>query len=235
MDIHVLQHFEVEGPGLIGPWAARHGHRLVVHPLYRGANLPEASSVSHVVVLGGPMNIYQEAEYPWLAAEKAWLKTVIAQGGSLLGICLGAQLLADCLGAVTTRNPQPEIGWFPLELSRRAQSHPFFRDWPASPLVIHWHGDTFALPEGALLLGSSEGCRHQGFLFGDRVVGLQFHLEWPPATAEALLAADYPADGGRYVQTPEAILAGPFAALSALLEPLLDGWAQAAVRVQAAS
>lgn len=228
MEIHVLQHLDAEGPGLIGDWAAAQGHRLILHPLHRGATLPDPALVSHVVVLGGPMNIYEYEDYPWLVTEKQWLKAVIAQGGSLLGICLGAQLLADCLGAATSRNPVQEIGWFPLSLSRRAHSHPFFRHWPEQPLVLHWHGDTFAIPDGALLLGSSEACRHQGFLYGDRIIGLQFHIEWPPATAEALLALDYPAAGGPYVHSREAIMAGPFASLPALLLPLLERWSRAA-------
>ena len=132
--------------------------------------------------MGGPMGIYDHEEHPWLMAEKKIIRQAIDGGKTVLGICLGAQLIADVLGANVYPGPQKEIGWFPIQ---RADDAPDFL--PDELTVFHWHGDTFEIPDGAIRLASSEACENQGFVYNDRVVALQFHMETTPESMEALI------------------------------------------------
>jgi GMP synthase-like glutamine amidotransferase len=154
------------------------------------------------------MGIYDEAEYPWLAAEKACLRESISAGKTVVGVCLGAQLLADVLGARVFRGPEKEIGWFPIELTAEAAAAEPFAFLPASLEVFHWHGDTFDLPPGAVRLASSAVCENQAFLYDGRMLGLQFHVESTLASVREIVAncADelVPAP---YIQTAERLLA----------------------------
>jgi GMP synthase-like glutamine amidotransferase len=128
--------------------------------------------------MGGPMNVHQHRTFPWLADEKSYISRCIARSKLVLGICLGAQLLADVLGAHVVRNPHVEIGWFPVTLTREAAHSRIFRDLPGRFVPFHWHGDTFSTPPGALRTVQSEACANQAFQRGDRLVGLQFHLDY---------------------------------------------------------
>jgi GMP synthase (glutamine-hydrolysing) len=170
--------------------------------------LPESDSFDLLLIMGGTMNIYEEKKFPWLVDEKAFIADVLLQGqASVLGVCLGAQLMADCLGGVVTRNAHREIGWFPVELTDEARQSPHFRDWPQTFTPFHWHGDTFAIPHDSLHIAQSMACAHQAFVFGDRAVGLQFHLEYYTESIEAMLEC---CEGeldpqGRFCQSPETI------------------------------
>lgn len=226
MRIQVLQHVPFEGPAGIADWAATHGHPLTVAHLYRGDPLPAQDSFDRLVVMGGPMGIYDEQDHPWLAPEKAFLHAAIQAGKSILGVCLGAQLLADCLGARVYRNAHKEIGWLPIELTPEAQADPVFGPLSPGLTVYHWHGDTFPLPPGALHLARSAGCEQQAFLYRGRVLGLQFHLETTPESLAALVAncADEVVPG-LYVQDAATMsAAGPadYARINAALFGVLD-------------
>lgn len=208
MRIHCLQHVPFEGPAGIADWAAARNHPITTTPLYVGAALPDQSAFDWLVVMGGPMGVHDEAELTWLSGEKAFLRETIAAGKTILGICLGAQLLAEVLGARVYRNREKEVGWFPIELTGAAKESGPLAQLPDRLTVYHWHGDTFELPAGAAHLARSEGCAHQAFLWGGRVLGLQFHLESTPASVRALVA--HCADDivpARYVQSAEAMLA----------------------------
>ncbi len=134
------------------------------------------------------MNVYEEAEYPWLAAEKAFIAAAIGAGKPVLGICLGAQLIAAVLGGTVSKGPQPEIGWYPVELTPAGRELPLFAGFPDRFTALHWHGDTFSIPPGATHVASSAACANQAFAYdGGRVVGLQFHLE---ETRESLAQLD---------------------------------------------
>lgn len=221
MRIHSLQHVAFEGLGSIEDWAKDQGAGLTCSRLYDNEALPGLSDFDWLVVLGGPMNIYQEEVYPWLRREKAFIKAAIEAGKTVIGICLGAQLIADVLGAAVSRNPQREIGWFPL-----TSVHQDLRDIiPAPALVMHWHGDTFALPEGAERLAASVACQNQGFIYRQRVLGLQFHLETTAKNLAALI--DHCREDlvpGPYVQTADEMLAHPdrFSAINRMMAALLD-------------
>jgi GMP synthase (glutamine-hydrolysing) len=226
--VHYLQHVHFEGIASIEDWARSRGHSLFGTQLFRAADFPARADFDLLVVMGGPMNIYEHEAYPWLEAEKAFLRRAIESGRAVLGICLGAQLLADVLGGPVTRGPQVEIGWFPVKLTPGVNV-PVFADFPAEFTVLHWHGDTFAIPPGAAHVASSAGCDHQAFAYdGGRVVGLQFHLEPNPALMRVLVENA----GGEliryrddpWVQSREELLApdAPYEMCQALLFSLLD-------------
>lgn len=208
MRIHVLQHVPFEGPAGIGDWALRKGHEVTITSLFQGADLPGQGEYDWLVVMGGPMGIHDQADYPWLAREKEYLRGAIAAGKTVVGICLGAQLIADALGARVYRNEHKEIGWFPIELTDKARASRLFNFLPHRFEVFHWHGDAFELPDGAVHLARSGGCEHQAFLFDQRVLGLQFHLESTQASVADLVAncADEIVPG-EHVQDAERMLA----------------------------
>ena len=180
--LHYLQHVPFEGLGIIEEWAEARGFEIRVSRLYDHDPLPAPELFDWLVIMGGPMGIYDSTEYPWLVAEKECIQQAIAAGKTVLGICLGAQLIADVLGARVYPAAQKEIGWFPIERSAAAPEL-----LPEKLVVFHWHGDTFDLPEGAVHLASSAACANQGFIYNDRVVGLQFHMETTPESMEALI------------------------------------------------
>lgn len=185
MRVHVLQHVAFEGPGSITDWlAARQADVSFTHFHQPDARLPDLAGLDMVIAMGGPMSVNDEQELPWLVAEKAFLRAAVAQGLPVLGICLGAQLIASAHGAGVHAGRDKEIGWFPVHAEPVPDGCFAF---PAAIEVFHWHGETFALPAGAVLLARSAACRHQAFQLGARAIGLQFHLETTPASAEALL------------------------------------------------
>ncbi len=186
MHIHAVFHVEFEGLGSIAHWIRTNGHQLSETHLYRGHRLPQATDFDRLIIMGGPMNIYEEDRYPWLRDEKVFIREAIHRNRTVVGICLGAQLIADVLGARVFAGPHKEIGWFPITMTDQARNHPLFSFLPERFTVFHWHGDTFPCPEGALRLAFSEGCENQGFLYGDRVLGLQFHLESTPESVDLI-------------------------------------------------
>ncbi len=227
MRLHYLQHVPFETPAQIAAWAMARGYHWQGTHLYAGEPLPQLEDIDGLIVMGGSMGVNDEEEYDWLKPEKAFLREAIAHGLPILGICLGAQLLAQVLGANVTSAPHKEIGWYPIYLTPAAQAHPWFREWPASLTVFHWHGDTFSPPAGALLLATSAACGQQGFLWGDRFVGLQFHLEMTPAAIAALLEhCQEELTAGSYIQSAAEMLAHAdyTQQLTPYLESLLDHW-----------
>jgi GMP synthase-like glutamine amidotransferase len=153
------------------------------------------------------MSVNDEAEWPWLPAEKRLIREAIGAGTPVLGVCLGAQLIANALGARVYRNAVKEIGWHPIQAV--TPSSPAFR-FPAERTVFHWHGETFDLPEGAVHLAKSRAAENQAFQVGRRAIGLQFHLETTPAAAEALLEhCRHELTPGPYVQSEGEIRSTP--------------------------
>jgi len=207
MRLHSLEHVPFEDLAQIGVWAQEQGHHITRTRFYAADPLPSWQDFDWLVVMGGPMNIYEEDRYPWLAQEKACIAEAIAHGRLVLGICLGAQLIADVLGGPVTKNAYKEIGWFPVKLSAAAADSPLFHDFPKEFMAFHWHGDTFALPPGAQHMAASVACAQQAFTYSDKVVGLQFHLESTPASVQKLI--EHCGDelrNGPYIQTAEEML-----------------------------
>ena len=228
MRIHYLQHVPFEGLGSMAPFLTRNGHSLSRTALHEDQPLPDITAFDALIVMGGPMGVHDEDRHPWLHREKSFIGQVIRDTDKpVLGICLGAQLIAAVLGAAVTRNRHREIGWFPLALDpvfKRSRWGDALSDGQS---VFHWHGDTFELPDRALPVGSSAATRHQGFVVDDRVLGLQFHLETTPEGAEDLIAeCGDELDGSRFVQNAGEITGQPsrFAAANQAMATLLDVW-----------
>jgi GMP synthase-like glutamine amidotransferase len=176
MNILCYKNADCEHPGIITDWAAEKGYRMDTIRWYRGDNGTDAAhEPDMLVIMGGPMNIYEDEQYPWLPEERRLIKDMIHSGRIVLGICLGSQLIAAALGSKVYRNRFTEIGWFPVRFTGEALRR--FPGLPAETEVFHWHGETFDLPEGATLLASSEATVCQAFNWGDNVYAFQFHLE----------------------------------------------------------
>jgi len=197
--------------------AARARPYPVLH-FYAGEAAPTSpDGFDWLIVMGGGMNVYQHRDHPWLRPEKDLIRAAIAAGKRVLGICLGAQLIADVLGGKVWQNDEREIGWFPVRAVPSGAASPFA--FPPETAVFHWHGDTFSLPTGSTWLAESAGCAHQAFAVGSRVLGLQFHLEMTPTDIIRLdQACTDSRTPGRYVQSADQIMAlarenGPAAAL----------------------
>ncbi len=184
MKVHVLQHAAFEDLGSIASWLESRNADIRYTRFFENPGLPDLDSIDLIVAMGGPMSVNDEAQLPWLVAEKQFLRGAIGQGIAVLGICLGAQLIASALGARVYRNPVKEIGWFPIRaLAAPADCFHF----PDECIAFHWHGETFDLPTGAVRLAESDACRNQAFQINRSVIGIQFHLETTFASAAALL------------------------------------------------
>ncbi len=211
MKVRCFQHVAFEGLGLIEPWLRERGHEIAFTRWWAGEAAPAPDDYDWLIVMGGPMNIYQHRDHPWLVAEKAALAAAFATGKRVLGVCLGAQLIADVLGAKVMQNPEREIGWWPVHAT---PDEPGAADsryaFPARIDVLHWHGDTFTLPPGAVRLAESAACPQQAFAWGERVLGLQFHLEMGEEAVAEIAAgcADELKGGGRWVQSAVQLTAG---------------------------
>jgi GMP synthase-like glutamine amidotransferase len=223
---HYLQHVSFEGPAHLADWARDKGHGLTCTRVWEEEGFPSPDAFDRLFVLGGPMNVYEETLHPWLVREKEFLCRAIEAGKPILGICLGAQLLSVVLGATVSRNEHREVGWLPVWLTPEGRASRLFSGFPDEFPALHWHGDRFSIPPGAAHAARSCGCEFQAFIYGDRVVGLQFHLESTEASIRSLLehCPDDLARQGPYVQSADSLL-GQGAHLEqdhALLAALLD-------------
>lgn len=185
MQAHYFQHVPFEGLGSIEAWLKDNGYQISSTQFYQQAVLPEVSNIDFLVVMGGPMSVNDEDQYHWLSAEKRFIRQMIESGKPVLGICLGAQLIASAMGAKVYPNSEPEIGWWPIQAVANDNATSF--RFPDMAMVFHWHGETFDLPEGAERIAMSYGCHNQAFQLGRTVIGLQFHLETTQASAQAIV------------------------------------------------
>jgi GMP synthase-like glutamine amidotransferase len=204
----VVQHVDHEGPGLIAGALDEAGHRFEVVRPDRGDALPDRGSIAGLVVMGGPMGVHEVDAHPWLAPERALIAAAVGDGVPVLGVCLGAQQLAAALGADVTTGPSAEVGLGHVELTAAGRRDPVlgpeYGGLAQTTLpCVHWHQDTFTIPDGAVHLAATRVFPHQAFRWGDRAYGLQFHVEVDGALSEAwcpYLPVGVALDGPRLAQ-----------------------------------
>lgn len=225
MRVHILQHVDFEGPGAITAWLTAQGARVGYTRFFEpDPEIPDPHALDLIIALGGPMSVNDEQVYPWLSEEKRLLGEAIQSGTPVLGICLGAQLIAAACGAQVKTARTKEIGWYPI--TAVAGDDPDRFAFPQQITVLHWHGETFDLPANAVQLARSAGCENQAFQLGRSVVGLQFHLEATPGSVDQLIrnCGHELADDGPWVQTETEIRGEPpstYQTINALLGDLL--------------
>ena len=186
MKVHYIQHVPFEGLGSIATWLNEHHHSVTVTKVWEKPVFPESGEFDVLIIMGGPMGVHDDTLYTWLPQEKNFIAAAVRDHKKIIGICLGAQLLASVLNAAVYPNRHKEIGWFPVEFGAG------FSDWlgadvPSSLNVFHWHGDKFDIPGDGVLHAHSEACGHQLFTVGRNIIGLQFHLEANTESMQSML------------------------------------------------
>jgi GMP synthase-like glutamine amidotransferase len=223
--VQVLQHVPFEGTGSIQAWMDARGFAVSTTRLFQGTALPDQSGFDWLIVMGGPMSVNDEAAFPWLRPEKRLIAQAVEGGKIVLGICLGAQLIASALGARVYPNTCKEIGWFPVRRTEPASGSGVARLFEDETEVFHWHGDTFDLPVGASGFLESDACAQQAFSIGHQVLGLQFHLEMTPQGALSLIQnSRHEIVPSASIQTEPEMLARPerFSRINALMDSVLE-------------
>lgn len=223
MNVHVLQHVSFENIGSMESWLVAQGATVSYTRFYQPWSLPTLEPLDLVIVMGGPMSVNDEDILPWLKHEKQFIAEAIQRGISVVGICLGAQLIASMLGSRVYSNKHKEIGWF--DLITTTDNGMMVYHFPESIMAFHWHGETFDLPDGAIQLAKSAACINQAFQVGNNVIGLQFHLEATPESVDAILqhCKDELVDGA-YIQSEAAIRSadlGVYERMNRLMEDIL--------------
>jgi GMP synthase-like glutamine amidotransferase len=208
MHIHCFQHESSETPGTIVEWAKIHSHTITYTCFFeKNFSLLPLDDFDVLLIMGGPMNVDEEEKYPWLPTEKNYIKKAIESGKKVLGICLGSQLIAAALGCQVYKGKEKEIGFFPVSFSDNALSNPIFNHFSKKYSLFHWHGDTYDLPENAMLIASTAICQHQAYIINSQVIGLQFHLEMNEYTIEKMIlyGSDELLENSDFIQTSEEI------------------------------
>ncbi len=177
MRIIILKHAFFESPNYILNLIKRKNIEYKIINIYKNEQLPVVNSFDFLIIMGGPMGVYGTDKYPWLDKEKYFIKESIKKNRKILGICLGAQLIAECLGAKVYKNKYKEIGWFPVYLTEEGKDNFLFKEIPEKFITFHWHNDTFDMPNRAEHLAYSKACKNQAFIYGKNILGLQFHPE----------------------------------------------------------
>lgn len=209
--MHCLQHIFFENPGSIKDWALENNHSITYTYFFEdNFILPDLKDIDALIIMGGNMNVDEDEIYPWLPKEKELIKATIKAGKKVIGICLGSQLIATALGCKVYPGSEKEIGFFPVQFTDEALSHPFFNHFKNPYHVFHWHSDTFDLQTNAQLIASSAVCQHQAYLIGNYVMGLQFHFEMNEMIIEDMIKHDGHElkEEGKYIQSKEQLRQG---------------------------
>jgi GMP synthase-like glutamine amidotransferase len=223
--IHIFQHDPAVGAGYVSQWIEYKGHLATITRFFNDDPLPDIAEIDWLIICGGSMGVYDYDQYPWLYEEKRCIEAAIQSHKVVVGLCLGAQLIAEVMGARIYKSKYPEIGWFPVELSTEMIKSPWGKGMVKKVDAFHWHEDNFDLPESAIRLGSSEGCLNQGFVFSDHVLGIQFHPESTPEGVRLLVEqAGHDYLTSRYTQPPETLVndAHGFESMHKFLGDMLD-------------
>lgn len=206
MRLHFLQHVWFEDLGNIKVWADKREITISRTAFFSKEQLPSINDFDWLVIMGGPMGVHDEAQYPWLVGEKKFIEEAIDANKTILGVCLGAQLIAAVLGAKVYKNKYEEIGWFNVSRVSGTNKSRAFVNLSNSFRAFHWHADTFNLPKGAIQLAQSQACSNQAFEFNKKVIGLQFHLESTADSISRLIAnCGKELITGKFIQSVEQI------------------------------
>jgi GMP synthase (glutamine-hydrolysing) len=223
VNILIVIHAAFEEPGHIETWANKHNYHIQKVSPYKGEKLPDIASYDFLIVMGGPQSPLEIDKSPYLADEIGLIKQAINHKKRILGICLGAQLISESLGAKTERSPHREIGAYPIELFDAAKYDPIFQTLPSKFDVMHWHNDMPGIPQGGVLLAKSDGCPRQAFRYGDRVYGFQCHLELTPELVKGMIEhCPHDLKPGAFIMTKEQLMAVDYSQINSKLEAILD-------------
>ncbi|HSW69443.1 MAG TPA: GMP synthase [Gammaproteobacteria bacterium] len=223
MRIHTIIHAPFEKPGVIENWAINNGHSLSSTHIYQGEILPDVSTIDFLIIMGGPQSPTELDQYPYLRDEIILTKQAIDQGKVILGICLGAQIISESLGAKTERSPNKEIGVYPVYLTKDGEVDSIFKKFPQMFDVMHWHNDMPGIPEGAVLLAYSEGCPRQVIRYSDRAYGLQCHMEMTTDLIKGMIEhCEIDLKPGKYVQQNETLLKNNISEINSKMFFILD-------------
>lgn len=201
MRINIIQHTPNERPGSILDWAHDRNHDVYIYHPYQFGYLPKVDETDMLVIMGGPMSVNDDID--WIESERDIIKELAQRDVPIFGACFGAQQLSKAFGGKITASPVKEVGWAPVYLKSDV-----IDGIPAELTAMHWHGETFKIPDNAELLFSSELLANQGFIIGHRIVGLQFHFELQTDNVREIVTNDFNyIDGSVFKQTKEDILA----------------------------
>jgi len=205
MRAHIFQHLPFEGPGNIQPWLINAGYEITYTQFFLSDEIPLIKEVDFLIIMGGSMSVNDEDKLPWLIKEKQFIRDFIATGKPVLGICLGAQMIASAMGARVYPNSEKEIGWFKVEGIRSSDLSNF--QFPVSFTSLHWHGETFDLPAGAVQIARNDACENQAYQIGKNVLAIQFHPEAARETVEDFVM-NFRKElvPGKFIQSSEEIL-----------------------------
>lgn len=202
MRIHYLQHIDFENIGYISKWANNKNYKVAGTKLFLGEKLPELYEFDVLIIMGGPMNIYEYDSYSWLKEEKRLIKQAIENNKYVIGFCLGAQLIADVLGGTISKNREKELGWFEIEKTEESYFESIDK-----VTVFHWHGDTFTIPKNAMNIFKSKGCENQAFIYSDNVLAFQCHMEMEEENISLILknCREELSEKGKFIQNEREI------------------------------
>ena len=222
MRAHIIQHVPFEDLAAIEPRLKARDFVITSTEMFHRQDLPDMELIDLLIILGGPMGVHDDSIYPWMKPEKLFIEKALRQGKKVLGICLGAQLMAHVLGARVYKNRDAEIGWHPVELTSDSEKSRIFSTLPRAFTPFHWHGDTFDIPAGALRTAGSAACDNQAFVYGSHAVGLQFHLETKQESVERLIThCGGDIISGPHIQGEEEMLSSAGSRIEAMT-PVLD-------------
>lgn len=223
MKMLIVTHASFEKPGSIQSWAERNNHKITEVKPYKGESIPDVTDFDFVVVMGGPQSPLEIDKAPYLKNEIRMLSEALQQNKRIIGVCLGAQLIGEALGAKTERSPFREIGCYPLEILPEAKDDPIFGKLDQKVNVMHWHSDMPGMAAGAVLLAKSDGCPRQIYRYGDRVYGFQCHFELTKElVAEMTVHCPNDLATGKYIMTKDELMNVDYAAINAKMDMVLD-------------
>ncbi|CAI3933019.1 MULTISPECIES: type 1 glutamine amidotransferase [Commensalibacter] len=205
----ILQHTISDGPGYILSWLHEQGFATDICFLYKqDSPLPNVDSASLLIILNGPMSVHDEDQYPWLKKEKELIKQAIEKNIPTLGVCFGAQLIANIYGAKVSPAPHKAIGWFPIKGESTTKKGCFH--FPDNFTSLFWHTDEFEIPENATLLASSQICKNQAFQIKKNAIGIQFHPQTTPYLLQGLInSSSLDLTNDLYIQPTQQLLSAP--------------------------